>query len=277
MQRKRNEGKIFSETETQYLKKPGLVKKGSRFTIKRRIRKKFISLSEKSIAKGLFLLTEEERYKIVHNFFLMLKPSTIRKLIRIYKKFEKERDKKLDIIKKWDEPDKLKQEKEMYEKTDLLLNLYLLKKTNPIKNKKAFEEKLKRFFNHPNTIFKAKVTSDRRYICNSKSTKTIYKTIKRFKRPIIIKGLFSKFKLKNEREIIFEFYRKGIILDEDMNQEDFKKICELKINSRNFSRNVKSDWVEYEIELFKIGKNFQDKKIVLNPLYKKIDFKYYSN
>ncbi len=277
--KKRKEGELFTPLELKYIEDRKNVPANSRSTIKRRIRKKLLYLSKNSIEKVSDLITENQRYEIALNFFFMLYPSSIDELIKIYSNFKELKNKKLDVIRKWKEPKRLEEEILRYERNPLSIGMLIARMGEPVENKKKFEKDMQKFFAHPKTILGAKFTSDLRYICSSKTTKKIYFRIKRYKKPVEMKILLKKFETKREKEIIDEFFRRGILLDSVFGENKFLEVCNSLIKKGEFTENVKSDWLEYDIEPFNTEGNYLNKKVMLNSACKKMttkDMEYYS-
>ena len=281
---KRKEGQIFTNSELSYIQNPKNVNWKSRGTIKRKLRKKLLYLSKKDFIPAFSLISEKEKYDIAHNFFLTIRPTSIRKLIKLYTDFEKVRDQQLKIIKGWNEPKELEKKKFLYERNSLSICILLARITKPVKNKEKLKENFHTFITHPETILKAKFTGDWRYICSSELTKNIYHKIKKYKRPVKIKDLLSEFKQKREKEIIEQFYIRGILLEKSIEWETFLKLCRNLIKKGEstenkkggFTQNIQSkDWIEYDLDVFNV-KGYEEKEVILPKIYENIDATYYS-
>jgi hypothetical protein len=240
------------------------------------VKKKLLYLSKNNFIPAFNLLSEKERYDIALNFFFTLKPSSIRELIKVYSNFENLRDKKLKIIRGWNEPKRLEEEISRYEQNSLSICLLLTRMGEPIKNKKKFERDIRRAFTHPETILAAKFTGDRRYICSSSLTKQVYYKIKRYKKPVKIDNLLSKFKTVRKKEVVNEFYRRGILLDNSIDWNTFLNMCRDLIKKGKFTKNLKTDWMEYDIEVFNTDGDYLEKEVILTKICREIDVKYYS-
>jgi len=229
----------------------------------------------KQIIKKLFL-KEKVRKEIVKKLFLNLKLSSVKEISTIYNNFEKEKNKRLELIKKEEDEETIKRQIKFFEECPFSLCLFYIKHVKPILNAKKFEDSLHNFLNHPKSILSNKFTSDMKYICSSKLTKEIYHKIKRYKEPIKIKNLLSDFKFKREEEIIKEFYIRGILLEDSISWETFLELCQNLIKKGKFTRNIKSDWIEYDLDVFKVNKDYKEKEVVLPKIYENIDFEFYS-
>jgi len=285
---KRKEGQIFTNSELSYIQNPKNIKWESRGTVKRKLRKKLLFLSKKEFIPAFYplrlkkkiinLLSEKEKYDIAYNFFLTLRPPSIRKLIKKYTDFEKVRDQRLKTIKKWNEPKRLEKEKSRYEKNPFSSCVLFARMTKPVKNIQKFEKNLHTFLTSPESILSNKFTGDMRYICSSELTKEIYHKIKEYKKPIKIKNLLSNFKYKKEKEIIEQFYIKGILLENSISWDTFLELCRNLIKKGKFHKipKEKSYWIEYDLDVFKITKDYKEKEVILPKIYENIDFEFYS-
>ena len=268
---------IFSNLERDYLQNPLSVNWKKRGQIKERLSKKVSPNNMAEIVKDLNLIfnfvDEKTKKQIVKKLFLNLKIPSAKKISLIYDEFEKKRLKMLKLIKK-EYGEKTKRERVKFYENCKLSEGLLNTKDSKITTKKDYEF-INSFLNHPETILSDKFTGDMRYICSSKKTRTIYYLIKEYKKPFKIEDFLSK--LKSEKEIIKEFYRRGILLEKSVGWDKFLELCRDLIKKKKYLRNIKSDWIEYDLDVFNLPKDYKKEEVILPEIYKNMNVEFYSD
>lgn len=250
-------------SEYEFLTNKKNVKKAQWGVLKQRLITKVRALKDSKVSRALCILSINERKEIIKKFLNVLPSNEIDDLFEEHKKYLNRLDIQNYFIKNHGINLNLKE-------------ILSIKNFNP-KNKRNLELQLKKIINSDYFVISRKIVRDKIYIQfttrnifkNKKvhpSKIRLFKKIRDREKPIIMKTLMNSVR---DKQILIEFYNRGIILPEGITKKDFidrcrKIILKSPCKTKEIYPNI--------IYPFNYKKDDIQKKIRINPYYKKLTF-----